>query len=201
MIPKTIATAWFGRGQKCDLFKRCQETWHEMHPHWQFIEITEDNCGCLMDMPFMQAVHDRKEFVKCTELARLWAVERHGGIYMDLDIEILKPLDPLLEYEHFFVREPGGLVNGAIFGAVSNCPVVQSLIDAFPSAGDGVGSPVDFGPAFLTSAMPKDGNVLPPHVAFPYGYNEPDPGIYGSETIVVHRWAGSWSPELRRQNV
>ena len=38
MIPKIIHNAWFGRAEKSDLFKRCIESWHRIHPDWDYVE-------------------------------------------------------------------------------------------------------------------------------------------------------------------
>ena len=36
-----------------------------------------------------------------SDYVRLWALEREGGIYLDTDVEVLKPFDDLLGYQAF----------------------------------------------------------------------------------------------------
>jgi mannosyltransferase OCH1-like enzyme len=194
MIPKRIITAWYGRGEKNDLFKRCMASWPLHNPAWEILEINEDNCG-VMGTPYMQSVYARREFVKCTEIARLIGVHTYGGLYLDCDMEVLRPLEPLLA-TNFFVRQQDGCVNGAMFGAEAGNPVLGDLIAAFPLNSRGEMPALDYGPLFLSKQLDqrRDFAELLPVAAFPFFWNEKDPGPpYPPASFAVHRWAGSWA--------
>jgi mannosyltransferase OCH1-like enzyme len=195
MIPKILHSVWFGPGKKSDLFINCMRSWPT---DWPVIETTESN----VDFPcaHIDAVVQRGEFVKATELARLVAVHRHGGIYMDCDVEVLRPLDPLLTETCFFgYYKPGG-VNGAVFGAEKGSKCVEKLIDLFPKNLPGMSYPPEYGPVFLTDALRQISvdvlapmpTIFPQRYFYPYSYGEKDPGVYPADSYTVHRWAKSW---------
>lgn len=195
-IPKRIITAWYGRGEKSDLFKRCIDSWHRMHPDWAFFEANEDTLQ--WDVPYMQNVLGRREWVKATELARLVALETGGGIYLDCDMEVIKPLDPLLELpdgKDFFIGQaPTDYLNGAIMGATADSETAAELVTRFPRDSLGLEPALVYGPEYLNAEVKKCTKVVvhPQKVFYPYLWTEQDPGTYPEETLVVHRWAGSW---------
>lgn len=175
MIPKIVLSAWFGRGKKSDLFLRCREAKEKLLPktEWNYIDVDEDNCGSLMSTPYMQAVVARGEFVKCTELARIWALLTYGGVYMDEDVEPVRPFEPLLETKHvdggplrFFVGREGARVgekeyiNGAVMGSEKSGAVAQILFKMFPSYSDGREKAHFYGPGFLTREVESLINIV-----------------------------------------
>lgn len=100
MIPKTIHYCWFGRGPKPELAKRCIESWKEYCPDYEIKEWNEDNFD--LDMyPYAREAYDNRKFAFVTDIVRLYALFNEGGVYMDTDVEILKPLDPFLHHAAF----------------------------------------------------------------------------------------------------
>lgn len=95
MIPKTIHYCWFGRGEMPQLAKDCIATWHRYMPHYDYKLWNEDNFD-VSAVPYVREAYQSKKFAFVTDYVRLWALYTEGGIYMDTDVEILKPLDDLL---------------------------------------------------------------------------------------------------------
>ena len=57
-----------------------------------------------------------------------------GGIYMDTDVELLRPLDDLLAYPAFFgFQHNNEVATGLSFGAEACSPVVKALLDDYDS--------------------------------------------------------------------
>lgn len=100
MIPKIIHYCWFGRGEMPELARMCIESWHKFLPGYEFKLWNEDNfdINCL---PYVREAYDSRKFAFVTDYVRLFALYTEGGIYMDTDVEILKPLDDLLELTAF----------------------------------------------------------------------------------------------------
>lgn len=199
MIPKIIHNAWFGRGEKSDLFKRCMDTWRKVHPDWQFVETNEDNLGTFGPCKYIRSVLERGEFVKATELARLAALWRQGGVYLDADVELVKPLDPLLEHTFFIGREDAEWLNGAVIGAEPGSEAVKWLISNFPVDSDGRAPANHYGPIYLTRTLamlpPEDLDVtiLSPEHFYPYLWNQkPEEMKVTDNTYAIHHWAKSW---------
>ena len=201
MIPRILHSAWFGGGEKTDLFKRCIDSQRAVHPDWTFIETNEDNFGLWMQTPYVRAVLQRGDWVKATELARLVALQDVGGVYCDCDVEVLRPFDTLIaddaRHRGFFLgRESAKYLNGAVMGAEPGHPVVTQLVRRFPAATDGRLGAHAYGPAFLTREIRRlkaAAHVLPPDFFFPYDFTQtPDQMVLTPNTYAAHHWAMSW---------
>ena len=95
IIPKIIHYCWFGKGEMPELAKKCIESWIKYLPEYEMRLWNEDTFD--LDMyPYAREAYENRKFAFVTDVVRLWALEKYGGIYMDTDVEILKPLDDLL---------------------------------------------------------------------------------------------------------
>lgn len=195
VIPKHIITAWFGRGQKSDLFKRCLDSWRTLLPDWEHFEINEDTIGSLwMNTSYMKSVLERGEFVKATELARLVGLWSLGGIYADADVELIKDPTPLLDAPFFIGREDASTINGAVMGSLRHGKTVSELIFAFPTGSKGTEKATAYGPTFLTENLKaSDALIHPPEFFYPYHWlQKPDEAVITPNTYAIHHWSGSW---------
>lgn len=100
MIPKVIHYCWFGRGELPDLTKKCIESWKKYCPDFEIKEWNEDNFD-LDKYPYVREAYDKRKFAFVTDVVRLYALYHEGGIYMDTDVEVLKPLDRFLSHHAF----------------------------------------------------------------------------------------------------
>lgn len=100
MIPKVIHYCWFGRGELPDLAKICIESWKTYCPDYEIKEWNEDNFD-LDKYPYVREAYDKRKFAFVTDVVRLYALYHEGGIYMDTDVEVLKPLDRFLSHHAF----------------------------------------------------------------------------------------------------
>ena len=98
MIPKKIHYCWFGRGEMPDLVRKCIASWKKYLPEYEIKEWNEDNFD-LNSYPYVREAYHNKRFAFVTDVVRLHALYYEGGIYMDTDVEVLKPLDSLLNYK------------------------------------------------------------------------------------------------------
>lgn len=122
MIPKTIHYCWFGGQQMPELALRCIKSWHEHLPHYTFKLWNEDNFD-VNSVTYVREAYQARKFAFVTDYVRLYALYHEGGIYMDTDVEILKPLDDLLHLPAFsgyesnkYLNFPTGLMASAPAG-------------------------------------------------------------------------------------
>lgn len=100
MIPKIIHYCWFGRNPLPPLAIKCIESWKRILPEYEIKEWNEDNFD--LDMyQYAREAYDNRKFAFVTDIVRLYALFNEGGVYMDTDVEILKPLDPFLHHAAF----------------------------------------------------------------------------------------------------
>ena len=100
MIPKIIHYCWFGRGKMPELAERCIASWKKHLPEYQYILWNEDNFD-ITSVPYVKEAYEARKFAFVTVYVRLYALYHFGGVYMDTDVEVLKPLDRFLDLPAF----------------------------------------------------------------------------------------------------
>ena len=100
MIPKIIHYCWFGRGKMPDLAERCIASWHKYLPEYDYKLWNEDSFD-INSVSYVKEAYECRKFAYVTDYIRLWALNKFGGVYMDTDVEILKPLDDFLKLPAF----------------------------------------------------------------------------------------------------
>lgn len=100
MIPKKIHYCWFGRGEMPEEAKRCIDSWHKFMPDYEYKLWDEDNFD-VNQIPYTKEAYEAKKYAFVSDYVRLWALEREGGVYLDVDFEVYKPFDDLLRYRAF----------------------------------------------------------------------------------------------------
>ena len=128
MIPKIIHYCWFGQNPKPKLYRRCIASWAQYCPDYEIIEWNETNFD-FQQQPYLKWCYEHQKWAFFSDLARLIILKEHGGIYLDTDVEIIRPLDNLLQYEAYFGFETNDYVaTGLGFGCIANNPIISSMI-------------------------------------------------------------------------
>jgi len=113
MIPKKIHYCWFGRNPKSDDILYYIESWKKHCSDYEFIEWNEDNFDINSNM-YVKEAYDAKKWAFITDYVRLWVIFTYGGIYMDTDVEVLKPLDSFLKHPAFSGFESNSTITTGI---------------------------------------------------------------------------------------
>lgn len=100
MIPKKIHYCWFGRGPMPELALKCIESWHRFLPGYEYKLWNEDNFD-INSNAYVKEAYESGKYAFVTDYVRLYALYTEGGIYMDTDVEVLKPYDNLLSLSAF----------------------------------------------------------------------------------------------------
>lgn len=98
MIPKKIHYCWFGGKPLPQLAKKCIASWKKYLPEYEIKEWNE-NTFDIHSNAYVEEAYEARKYAFVTDYVRLYALYHEGGIYMDTDVEVLKPLDDLLGYE------------------------------------------------------------------------------------------------------
>ena len=130
MIPKKIHYIWFGKGEKNERVKHCIESWKKYLPDYEIIEWNEDNFDINYN-DFTKSAYENKKWAFVSDVARLWVLYNEGGIYMDTDVEVYKPLDEFLDNEGFTGFEDIHYPVTATMGAVKGNPVIKLMLDYY----------------------------------------------------------------------
>ena len=97
MIPKIIHYCWFGGKPLPDEAKKLISTWKKYCPDYDIREWNENNFD-INDCFYVKEAFEAKKWAFITDYVRLKVLYDYGGVYMDTDVEVCKPLDDLLSY-------------------------------------------------------------------------------------------------------
>ena len=107
MIPKIIHYCWFGRNPLPALAIKCIESWKKYLPDYEIKEWNEDNFDVYTNQYTTEA-YQAKKYAYVSDYARFWALYNEGGLYFDIDVEIIKPLDDIISKGSFMGCEKDG---------------------------------------------------------------------------------------------
>ena len=122
MIPKIIHLSLPRESNQ--VYDYCRSTVEKLHPDWEIMCHYDD---------------DKYEYVgeylnKCpsgafrADLIRLEVVYRFGGIYLDSDIQMVRPMDELLNLDVFFTGDDSIAIGNAVFGATPKHPLILKAL-------------------------------------------------------------------------
>lgn len=131
MIPKIIHCCWFSKTDKPIEYQECIDSWREKCPEYTIIEWNTENYDVNKNK-YMKAAYEKKMWAFVSDYVRLDVVYNFGGIYLDMDVELLKNLDDLLYNSCFFSSDNSGYIDlGSGFGAVKNNQFIGTLLDFY----------------------------------------------------------------------
>lgn len=191
---KIVHQTWKGREIPAGA-RRLVRSWRDRHPHWEYRLWTDEENRDLVARfhPELLAVYDAYPHgVQRADAARLAILHRHGGLYVDLDVECLDPVDDLFPaHAVSLIREPAeqalvlgesSIVSNAVIAAPAGHPLLRRLLDELANGADPSHRPSGVldatGPIFLTRALERirpDGvHWLPTRSFFPVSAGSPD---------------------------
>ena len=210
MIPKIIHAIWFSGDPMPQLYLRCLESWKRYAGDyeiriWDLKTYKPDDC-----LFFKQAI-EHKNWSFASDFARADLLYKYGGIYMDLDVEMLRPVDDLLYNDAYMSFESLERIEcGSGMGARPGHPIIREICESYKSrpylkddgTWDNSTCPVRYTKVIEKHGLKKDGGFQ--HVeditVYPFevltGKSFDTGIIYNTElSYTVHHHNGSWIPE------
>ena len=114
-IPKILHYCWFGGNPYSPLIEKCIRSWAICHGFT--IKRWDESNFPIEQYPFAQEAMRLKQYAFVADVARLHAIYTEGGIHVDTDVELIKPLDDLLAYGAFACIEDTRKISHGTFGA------------------------------------------------------------------------------------
>jgi mannosyltransferase OCH1-like enzyme len=192
-ISRTIHHIWIGPDPVPDEQRPWIESWKRHHPSWEHRLWTEED---LPEDPIRPEVLERlRAPVERADILRLEILFRQGGVYVDTDLECLRPLDDLLGDEEFVAvcLKPGRVTNTFIAAARGHPLLKRALRELRPmdvywptSSRDSIKEVA--GPPLLRRLVADyaDVKLLEPPLFFPSTPEERE------QAVAVHHMARTW---------
>ena len=137
MIPKIIHYCWFGRAPLPDKAKKCIDSWRKHCPDYTILEWNEDNFD-IHQNGYTEMCCKEKKYAFLADYVRLQIIENEGGFYFDVDVELVRSLDPLCSEHAFFAFETDSMIaTGLGFGAEKHHPLVHFMLEQYAPLLDG----------------------------------------------------------------
>lgn len=130
MIPKVIHYCWFGGAPLPELAQKCIASWRKYCPDYEIREWNEGNfdVNCCA---YAKEAYDSRKWAFVTDVARLYVLAAYGGIYMDTDVEVLRPLDYILEHEAVSGFEKDNRVPTGLMASVPDQVMIKELLHEY----------------------------------------------------------------------
>ena len=130
-IPKVIYYCWFGKGKMPPLSEKCIKSWKKYCPEYKIVCINEENFDIAQNKYACEA-YDAGKWAFVSDYARLKVLYDEGGIYLDTDVEIIKPLDKLIEENGYMGFDDNGVIStGLGFACEKGNKLVKALLDDY----------------------------------------------------------------------
>ncbi len=126
-IPKIIHYCWFGGNPLPEMAVKCLESWKKHCPDYEIIEWNEKNFPIDYNT-YVKEAYEAKKWAFVSDVARLYALVEYGGVYMDTDVEVLKPIDDILKYDAISGFETSGSVPTGLMAAKKGHPFFKALL-------------------------------------------------------------------------
>lgn len=214
-IPKTIHYIWLGRGTLDELSLRCLESWKKVLPEYRVIRWDEDNAmEIIRSNDYAREAYEARKYAFVSDYLRLFALYSEGGIYMDTDVEVLKPLDDFLGFGAFTSFEGGSNIPTALLGAKKDNGWIKLLLDYYTgrhfllpggkhdnttnvSIITRLSLPLGFEPNGRYQVLEHDVHIFPMEYFCPFDLSVRR--MYLTEnSCAIHHYNGSWVPKWRR---
>ena len=144
-IPKIIHYCWLSNDPKPQAILDCIESWKKHMPDYELMHW-DMNRFDVNSVPFVKDACAARKWATATDYIRLYALYHHGGVYMDLDVEVYKSFDPFLHHsafssvefwpQQFFESIKQGSTSGlgieaAVLGSIPHHPWIKACMDIY----------------------------------------------------------------------
>ncbi len=216
IIPKVIHFIWVGPRNLPDVYFRCLYSVQKYLPDWECKLWTDEDIAQL-DLE-NQALYDAEtNYGAKSDMVRYEILYSQGGVYLDIDMELVQPLDILNHTYEFYCGvmpcDRTATINNCIIGTTPAHPIIRACIDEVHKRRDveRVEDPmlavlIRTGPLLFQEVFHKTVHqmedtssviALPKSYFFPVDWNIPETRkelqeLIKPETFGIHHWSGSW---------
>lgn len=216
-MEKIIHYCWFGGKKLPKNVKKCIKTWKRMLPDYTIKEWNETNFDINV-CPFVKEAYENKKWAFVSDYARIYALYKEGGLYLDTDVKILKDVSHILEKPIFFGYEDSGYVGTAVIGVEEkNNRYIKEILEYYHKIKQfNVDMIYNYAnPVIISNILNKyeskidengitlfndDIYVYPRDYFYPMSYNYAE-RVFTQNTCMVHLFNATWTSRGERRAV
>jgi mannosyltransferase OCH1-like enzyme len=201
MIPKIIHYCWLSNDPIPADLQNYMKSWSEKLPDYKFVKwdfsIFDKESSIWVKESF-----ERKKYAFACDYIRIYAVYNYGGIYMDMDMEVLKSFNDLLNNSTMFAYERSDhtWIEAGCFGAEKHNYFLEKCLEYYEDKHfirEDNSLEILPLPRVMDAVIRKNNLSIK---AYPWTYftaKSYDTGIESpdSTTYTIHHFAGSWKSD------
>ena len=204
MIPKIIHYCWLSDDEIPENLRIYMKSWEKLQDY-QFIKWDLKKFD-INSSRWVKEAFENKKYAFACDYIRLYAVYHYGGIYMDMDIEVIKKFDDLLNKPYMFARERPDIdyIEAGCFGAEKENPFLKSCLKYYEDRAfvmdDGTFDMIPL-PKIMHSIKVKECINLELYSNDYFTCKSFENGLIAtsSNTYAIHHFAGSWKTEKEQK--
>lgn len=198
MIPKNLHLVWFGDNKPAnteEIIKQWEDLGWVVYFWLNGKLIIKNQEKEEIDDSFKKVLDSFDLLVAKSDALRIYAVNKFGGVYIDFDFTIVKPIDELLNCPSFVGREDKDKICNAIFGSIENTDFLKYQLHKLKLAPK---ETYVWGVNLITNAVFKNPEfpvlIYPQEYFYPYPWHEQDESkkVAKENTYLIHKWDKSW---------
>lgn len=214
MIPKVIHYCWFGGNPLPELALRCIESWRKFLPDYEIKEWNESNYD-VCKITYIAQAYNAQKYAFVSDFARFDILYEYGGLYFDTDVEVLRPMDEIIERGAFAGVECAGALNAGLgLASPAASPIYREILDSYENSS----FIKNDGTMDLTTVVKRVSDIFRKHgftdedeiqcvagiTIYPAEYFCPKDYITGKikiteNTCTIHHYDGSWTSSFYKQ--
>jgi len=222
MIPRILHQTWKDVAVP-GKFRSFSDSWKTLHPGWEYRLWTDTMNRTFMEthFPGPLSLYDAYPHpIQRVDMVRYFILRHMGGLFVDLDFECLRPVEPLLEGcgfvagqeppEHAFLHGKDRIISNAFMACESGHPFAIELCDALEVAARNTSRGFkevleSTGPFMMThtykqSMFRDEVRILPFETLYPLAKDPVTGKLTGAargnaafqEAYAIHHYWGSW---------
>lgn len=193
-IPKIVHYCWLSDNPIPPDILRYMESWKVLENEgYKFIKWDCNNFD-LNSHPWAKGAFEAKKYAFAADEVRLYALYNYGGIYLDMDVEVIKSFDTLLDSDIMIATEFDNYgIEAGCMGSKKNNLYIKECLDYFKNKSF---EQREVLPIIMRRIMEKSFPELVPSLKTKDYFTAKD--YYTGQikktknTFTIHNYAGSW---------
>ena len=128
-IPKQIHYIWLGDRPLDKVSLKCMKTWEKFLPDYEIVRWGNKECEDIISVNrYARQAYEARKYAFVSDYLRVYILYHHGGVYMDTDVQIFKPIDRFLSDKAFTCFENKEHIPTALMASEKGNRWMQALL-------------------------------------------------------------------------